>query len=96
MTSTQPKRLSMRRLDPEFIDLPHYMRAITDRIWDGCRIGDINRNYSDPGIAIGAASEALLMQRLAGAASITIPLINFIVFFQKQIIGGLTQGAVKG
>jgi ABC-type glycerol-3-phosphate transport system permease component len=46
--------------------------------------------------AIGAESEALLMQGVAGAVSITIPLIILIVFFQKQIVGGLTQGAVKG
>jgi ABC-type glycerol-3-phosphate transport system permease component len=46
--------------------------------------------------AISAESEALLMQGVAGAVSITIPLIILIVFFQKQIVGGLTQGAVKG
>lgn len=46
--------------------------------------------------AISAESEALLMQGIAGAVSITIPLIILIVFFQKQIVGGLTQGAVKG
>ena len=46
--------------------------------------------------AIGAESEALLMQGVAGAVSITIPLVILIVFFQKQIVGGLTQGAVKG
>ena len=46
--------------------------------------------------AISAESETLLMQGVAGAVSITIPLIILIVFFQKQIVGGLTQGAVKG
>jgi ABC-type glycerol-3-phosphate transport system permease component len=46
--------------------------------------------------AITAESEALLMQGVAGAVSITIPLIILIVVFQKQIVGGLTQGAVKG
>lgn len=46
--------------------------------------------------AMSAESEALLMQGLAGAVSITVPLIILIVFFQKQIVGGLTQGAVKG
>lgn len=46
--------------------------------------------------AISAESEALLMQGVAGAVSITLPLIILIVFFQKQIVGGLTQGAVKG
>jgi len=46
--------------------------------------------------AINAESEALLMQGVAGAVSITIPLVILIVIFQKQIVGGLTQGAVKG
>ena len=46
--------------------------------------------------AIGAESEALLMQGIAGAVSITIPLIILVAFFQKQIVSGLTQGAVKG
>jgi ABC-type glycerol-3-phosphate transport system permease component len=46
--------------------------------------------------AIGAESEALLMQGVAGAVSITIPLIILIAIFQKQIVSGLTQGAVKG
>ncbi len=46
--------------------------------------------------AITAESEALLMQGVAGAVSITIPLIILVVIFQKQIVSGLTQGAVKG
>ena len=46
--------------------------------------------------SITAESEALLMQGVAGAVSITIPLIILVVIFQKQIVGGLTQGAVKG
>lgn len=46
--------------------------------------------------SISAESEALLMQGIAGAVSITIPLIILVAFFQKQIVSGLTQGAVKG
>ena len=46
--------------------------------------------------AINAESEALLMQGVAGAVSITIPLIILVALFQKQIVSGLTQGAVKG
>ncbi len=46
--------------------------------------------------AIFAESEALLMQGVAGAVSITIPLVVLVVVFQKQIVSGLTQGAVKG
>ena len=46
--------------------------------------------------AISAESEAFLMQGVAGAVSITIPLIILVMIFQKQIVSGLTQGAVKG
>ena len=46
--------------------------------------------------AISAESEALLMQGVAGAVSITIPLIILVALFQRQIVSGLTQGAVKG
>ena len=46
--------------------------------------------------AIGAESEALLMQGVAGAVSITLPLLLLIAVFQKQLVSGLTQGAVKG
>ena len=46
--------------------------------------------------AISAESEALLMQGVAGSVSITIPLILLVALFQKQIVSGLTQGAVKG
>lgn len=46
--------------------------------------------------SITAESEALLMQGVAGTVSITIPLIVLVAIFQKQIVSGLTQGAVKG
>lgn len=46
--------------------------------------------------SINADSELLLMEGLAGAVSIIIPLIILIIIFQRQIVSGLTQGAVKG
>jgi len=46
--------------------------------------------------AITAESDTLLMQGVAGAVSITLPLIVLVALFQKQIVSGLTQGAVKG
>ena len=46
--------------------------------------------------AINAESETLLMQGVAGSVSIAIPLILLVAFFQRQIVAGLTQGAVKG
>jgi predicted ester cyclase len=38
----------MKGFDAEFKDLDQYIRVITDRIWEGGRIDDIRRYYSDP------------------------------------------------
>ncbi len=40
--------LPLTGFDAEFLSLPHYIRVITDRIWEGRRIDDIYRYYSDP------------------------------------------------
>lgn len=37
----------MQGFDPEFLDLDHYIRVITDRIWEGRRIEDIQRYYGE-------------------------------------------------
>ena len=37
----------MKGFDTEFRDLDHYIRVITDRIWEGRRIDDIRRYYSE-------------------------------------------------
>jgi predicted ester cyclase len=37
----------MKGFDPEFTDLDHYIRVITDRIWEGRRLDDIRRYYSE-------------------------------------------------
>lgn len=41
-------------------------------------------------------SVARLMHGIAGAVSITIPIIVLVFVFQKQIVSGMTAGAVKG
>ncbi|MBC7703218.1 MAG: ester cyclase [Rhodoferax sp.] len=38
----------MRGFAAEFCDLNHYIRVITERIWEGRRIDDIRLYYSDP------------------------------------------------
>ena len=49
MIALEPStRFGMQGFDAEFVDLPHYIRVITDRIWEGRRIDDIKRYYSDP------------------------------------------------
>ena len=37
----------MQGFDAEFRDLDHYIRVITDRIWEGRRIPDIHRYYAE-------------------------------------------------
>ena len=37
----------MKGFDAEFRDLDHYIRVITDRIWEGRRIDDIRRYYGE-------------------------------------------------
>lgn len=41
-------------------------------------------------------SVARLMHGIAGAVSVTIPIIILVYLFQKQIVAGMTAGAVKG
>ena len=41
------KGSAIKGFDAEFRDLDHYIRVITDRIWEGRRIDDIRRYYSD-------------------------------------------------
>ena len=57
-------------------------------------------------VADGAGRHAVLQRRLAihrsdgsdraAAVVITIPIIIFVLFFQRRIVAGLTSGAVKG
>ncbi|MEK0417321.1 MAG: hypothetical protein RI949_1327 [Pseudomonadota bacterium] len=37
----------MKGFDPEFRDLDHYIRVITDRIWEGRKVEDIHRYYGE-------------------------------------------------
>lgn len=43
-----PENPTMTGFDAEFRDLAQYIRVITARIWEGGRIDDIRRYYSDP------------------------------------------------
>ncbi len=37
-----------------------------------------------------------VLEGVAGAVSVTAPLVVLVLLFQRQIVSGLTQGAVKG
>ena len=45
---TQHTNPNLPGFDAEFRNLDHYIRVITDRIWEGGRIDDIYKYYSDP------------------------------------------------
>lgn len=47
---------AMRGFHAEFKDLDQYIRVITDRIWEGRRLGDIRTYYSDPCVVETAMS----------------------------------------
>jgi SnoaL-like polyketide cyclase len=46
----------MKGFHAEFRDLDHYIRVITDRIWEGVRIDDIHLYYGDPCVVETALS----------------------------------------
>jgi multiple sugar transport system permease protein len=49
------------------------------------------------GIALYPGEYSFPWETISAAAVVaTLPIIFFIVFFQKKIISGLTRGAVKG
>ena len=81
-----------------------HARTIADSVWaandfvPSSAVTDAEKMTIPTAIAdaIGAESDALLIQGVAGAVSPTITLITLIVSFQKQIVGGVTPGAVKG
>jgi predicted ester cyclase len=45
---SEQSKTGMAGFDSEFTNLDHYIRVITDRIWEGGRLADIARYYSDP------------------------------------------------
>lgn len=64
---------SMQGFDPDFRDLPHYIYAITARIWEGRQVGAIRRYYaadcpvrSPEGLVVGA--DAVVAATLATLA----------------------------
>ena len=46
LSHTHRHKVSMKGFDPEFRDLPHYIYAITARIWEGQNVELIRRHYS--------------------------------------------------
>lgn len=62
----------MRGFDAEFRDLDHYIRVITDRIWEGGRIDDIRTYYSDPCIVDTPAAVSTTVQAVIDGTRATL------------------------
>ena len=62
----------MRGFDAEFRDLDHYIRVITDRIWEGGRIDDIRLYYSDPCIVDTPAGVSTTVQSVIDGTRATL------------------------
>jgi predicted ester cyclase len=62
----------MRGFDAEFRDLDHYIRVITDRIWEGGRIDDIRQYYSDPCIVETPAAVSTTVQSVLDGTRATL------------------------
>ncbi len=54
----------MKGFDAEFTNLDQYIRVITERIWEGGRLGDIGRYYGDPCIVETPYSVTTRMQEV--------------------------------
>ena len=67
--------------DAEFRDLDHYIRAITDRIWEGRRIDDIRRYYS-----AGCAVESPASVSLGSQAVIAGTLATLAAFPDRRLL----------
>ena len=68
-TSSQEE---MRGFDAEFRDLDHYIRVITERIWEGRRIDDIYRYYSDPCIVETPSSVSTDVEEVVSGTKATL------------------------
>ena len=70
--SAAAEAIGMRGFDAEFRDLDHYIRVITDRIWEGGRIDDIRRYYSDPCIVDTPAGVSTTVQQVIDGTRATL------------------------
>lgn len=71
-TATAAAAPAMRGFDAEFRDLDHYIRVITDRIWEGGRIDDIRTYYSDPCIVDTPAAVSTTVQAVIDGTRATL------------------------
>ena len=63
---------AMRGFHAEFKNLDHYIRVITDRIWEGRRIDDIHLYYSDPCVVETAMSVSTTIESVVTGTRATL------------------------
>lgn len=62
----------MKGFHTEFHNLDHYIRVITDRIWEGRRLGDIRQYYSDPCMVETALSVSTALEDVIAGTKATL------------------------
>jgi predicted ester cyclase len=62
----------IKGFDAEFRDLDHYIRVITDRIWEGGRVDDIRVYYSDPCIVDTPATVSTSVEDVVNGTRATL------------------------
>ncbi len=70
--TTMVQAAGMRGFAAEFRDLDHYIRVITDRIWEGGRIDDIRLYYSDPCVVETAMSVSTSIEDVISGTRATL------------------------
>jgi predicted ester cyclase len=68
----QAIKTPMQGFDAEFQNLDHYVRVITDRIWEGGRIDDIWTYYSDPCVVETPSSVSTALQAVVDGTRATL------------------------
>ena len=63
---------AMKGFHAEFKNLDHYIRVITDRIWEGRRIDDIHLYYSDPCVVETAMSVSTTIESVITGTRATL------------------------
>jgi predicted ester cyclase len=84
----------MRGFDSEFRDLNHYIRVITERIWEGRRIDDIHAYYADPCIVETPSSVSTSIDDVVSGTKATLAQFPDRRLLAEDIIqsGGAEQG----
>ena len=70
--ATLVQAAGMRGFAAEFRDLDHYIRVITERIWEGGRIDDIRLYYSDPCVVETALSVSTSVEDVVNGTRATL------------------------